>query len=126
MADETFSYKVKAAPAGSESYAVLRAKFGDGYGQVAGDGIAKISDAWQIEVIGVQSGSCGTLPDIDQVKSFLDRHAGCKAFNWLPPIGPAGEYYGSAPIIKKVSGRYGAGKFMLSSTFTRKRGYDIQ
>lgn len=78
---ELFDYCVQARAAMQAEFRTLRADFGDGYSQEAGDGINPRTDAWSITVKGRLSGVVG------DVKSFIDRHGGYMAFEWDDPLG---------------------------------------
>lgn len=57
-----------------------KAEFGDGYTQVAGDGINSIKQEWALEFVGDET-------YIKEIKTFLENHAGIKSFYWTPPLG---------------------------------------
>lgn len=78
---ELFDYNVQARASMRASFRTLRADFGDGYSQEAGDGINTLTDSWTISVKGRLSGVVG------DVKSFIDRHGGYRAFEWEAPVG---------------------------------------
>lgn len=54
-------------------------KFGDGYEQRGSPGLNAVEDSWSLlwEYI--------TVPERNQIETFLDSHAGHKAFLWTPP-----------------------------------------
>lgn len=85
MADETFSYSVKAGAAGEVLLERLEARMGDGYVQRSGVGINGKTQDWNVAKRGPAS-------EINPVKDFIDRHGGWKSFNWTPPNGVAGLY----------------------------------
>jgi len=78
---ELFDYCVQSKPSMQATFRTLRADFGDGYSQEAGDGINTLTDSWSISVRGRLSGVVG------DVKSFIDRHGGYMAFEWDAPAG---------------------------------------
>lgn len=57
----------------------LRAEFGDGYSQRAGDGIHPQLGVWSLVFSGVDEGVA------DAIEAFLDARAGVEAFDWNAP-----------------------------------------
>jgi phage-related protein len=108
---EIFSWSPRRNPQGSVSFRALKAQFGDGYSQVAQDGINSRSESWPLEFFGTES---ETAP----IKAFLDRHGAWKGFLWTPPLGQQsvflmdGDGYQLVPL--------GGGWFTLSVTFKQK------
>lgn len=78
---ELFNFPVEASPTGGANFKTLAADFGDGYTQIAGDGINTRKERWSVTVTGCLDG------DIRLAKAFLDRHAGHKIFEWDTPLG---------------------------------------
>ena len=65
---------------GTISLRILKAQFGDGYQQRAGDGINAIVQSWPVQFIGKPE-------KIAAIANFLKERAGYKAFHWTPPDG---------------------------------------
>lgn len=86
MALQTFTWGCLSGPTGTKTYRVLTAQFGDGYKQVAADGINNVSQTWPL------SFKSKTLQDIVDIRNFLDEKQGFKAFYWTPPLGVQGVY----------------------------------
>ena len=80
MATETFTWTPDKEPTGTTSFRIKSAKFGDGYEQTAEDGINNKSESWPLTFTGQKT-------KIAQIKAFLNRHKGAKAFNWTEPFG---------------------------------------
>ena len=107
---EIFNWNPRRNPQGSVSFRTLSAQFGDGYAQVAQDGINSRVESWPLEFFGTQA---ETAP----IKAFLDRHGGWKGFLWTPPLGQQSVFlmdggYQLVPL--------GGGWFTLSVTFKQK------
>jgi phage-related protein len=83
MAVETFSWCPKVASQVDTSFRTRKAQFGDGYAQVAGDGINPVTPQWSVSFTGDEA-------YIQAIKNFLNRHAGWKSFIWKPPLEPSG------------------------------------
>ena len=82
---ETFSWTPQVGMNGTAKYQVLSARFGDGYQQVAADGINNKIESWPVSFT-------GTKDEIRPIRDFLDRHAGYQSFYWTPPLGEKGMY----------------------------------
>jgi len=80
MATETFTWTPDKEPTGTTTFRVKSAKFGDGYEQTAEDGINNKSESWPLTFTGPKS-------RIAEIKVFLNRHKGSKAFSWTEPFG---------------------------------------
>lgn len=76
---ELFSLCVQASASGQASFRNLRADFGDGYTQEAGDGINTRRESWSVSVKGTLAGVVG------EAVEFFDRHQGYMAFQWVSP-----------------------------------------
>lgn len=83
MAVETFSWCPKVASQVDTSFRTRKAQFGDGYTQVAGDGINPVTPQWSVSFTGDEA-------YIQAIKNFLNRHTGWKSFIWKPPLEPSG------------------------------------
>ncbi len=105
MADQ-FTWCPLIEPTGTGTFRVRAAQFGDGYRQVAGDGINNLSESWPLTFK-------GTSAYITEILSFLKARKGYIAFTWTPPLGEQAlwtcETYGSNPL--------GGGMHTLTATF---------
>jgi phage-related protein len=85
MTIPTFTYDPVTDPVGTTTYRTLISQFGDGYSQVAADGINNTYDTWTLSFAGGSS-------DVTPVKTFLDALQGYLPFYWTPPLGVQGLY----------------------------------
>lgn len=107
MALETFTWR--AAGNGAQGSVKLRtrsAQFGDGYQQVAQDGINNRTRSWPLKFVGGEA-------RIRAIQDFIDRHAGAKSFLWTPPIGAQGRFR----IGEYTPAVEAGGVYALSATF---------
>lgn len=89
---ELFSYSVKAEPTGSVDFRLNVARFGDGYMQIAGDGIKVVRRSWNLRHFGLKEATpCANLILSKIVSDFLDRNAG-KPIQWTDPNGYSAEW----------------------------------
>jgi phage-related protein len=106
MTTETFTWVPKVEPVGNVEFRLKSAKFGDGYQQVAADGINNKSQSWPLTFVGDEA-------RIKTIAQFLDRHAGATPFYWTAPLGEQALYrckgYQPTPM--------GAGLYTLAATF---------
>lgn len=65
-------------PAGAFKFVVLKAKFGDGYGQAVGDGINARQQKWPLTFVGTEA-------EVGPIQVFLDARGGYESFYWTPP-----------------------------------------
>ena len=107
MATETFTWCPQIDPVGEVQHRTLRAQFGDGYAQVAADGINARSESWPLSFT-------GRLTTIAPLREFLDRHGGWRAFLWTPPAGQSSQFRASAYQLRA----HGGGIYTLTVTFT--------
>lgn len=107
MATETFTWCPLIDPVGDVQHRTLRAQFGDGYAQVAADGINARSESWPLSFV-------GRLSAIAPIRAFLDRHGGWRAFLWTPPAGQLSQYRAAAYQLRA----HGGDIYTLSVTFT--------
>ena len=103
---ETFTWSAQVGAQGETSYRVRRAQFGDGYEQVAGDGINNETQSWPLTFKGKTSA-------IQPIRDFLRRHEGRKTFLWTPPMGELGLY--RCESFRLIP--HGAGVYSLTATF---------
>ncbi len=76
---DTFTWKPTSTGGGTIKDVVHRVQFGDGYRQVAPDGINPRSRNYQLTFTGSKA-------TIDQIVAFLDAHVG-RSFLWQSPRG---------------------------------------
>ncbi|AZY50086.1 phage tail protein [Bordetella avium] len=105
-ATETFRWRPIGQPAGAVSFRRLVAQFGDGYRQVASDGLNSKTQAWPLQFAGVRE-------EMRQLLEFLDRHAGVRPFFWTPPFGVEGYYEVKEYSITPAGGA----AYAVSATF---------
>lgn len=106
MAIETFQWSPRTNAAANATFRIRKAQFGDGYAQVAGDGINFRAQNWDLNFVGSEA-------YISAIAAFLDRHAGRTSFQWKPPLSPLGLYRCEQYKPKALGG----GNFSLSATF---------
>lgn len=107
MALETFTWRAAGSSAqGSVKLRTRSAQFGDGYQQVAPDGINNRTSSWPLKFV-------GGAARIQEIQAFIDRHAGAKSFLWTPPLGAQGRYR----IGEYTPAVEAAGVYSLSATF---------
>lgn len=92
MTINTFTWRTQGTPEGSFLHRVRVAQFGDGYRQVAGDGINPERQSWPLTFQ-------GTEKDILPLLTFIRQHT-IKACLWTPPYGVLGLYRVAADSIK--------------------------
>lgn len=106
MAIDKFTWSPRVNPTQSVSFRLRKAKFGDGYEQVSGDGLNPRSQTWDLNFVGTEA-------YIEAIKNFLDRQGGTKAFQWKPPLEQLGLYrceeFKPTPL--------GGDNYSLSATF---------
>ncbi|WP_426817931.1 phage tail protein [Winslowiella sp. 2C04] len=106
MALETFTWCPRTDAEADVKHRVRKAQFGDGYAQVAGDGLNTRSQEWALNFVGDEA-------YIQAIREFLDRMGGIRAFQWKPPLYPLGLW--RCEEYKPVA--LGAGKYSLDATF---------
>ncbi|MCU6375031.1 phage tail protein [Morganella morganii] len=105
---EVFTWSPRLNPQSDISFRLRKAKFGDGYEQVCGDGINPRSQKWSLNFTGTES---YILP----IRDFIDRHGGIRAFQWTPPLENTGLYRCDDQKITPLGGD----NYSLSLTFTQ-------
>lgn len=85
MAIERFTWATEKGAEGDIAQRVRTKKFGDGYEQAVEDGLNNQSESWPVTFTGMAS-------RILEIRKFLDKHKGAKAFLWTPPLGVLGLY----------------------------------
>lgn len=98
MATEEFTWCPDNGADGDVSHRTLDVQFGDGYKQVAGDGINTRSMVWNLTFQRDQE-------EVFAVKAFLDRHGGVKPFFWQPPMELKGLYIAKGYKPAAIGGR---------------------
>lgn len=84
MVDRVFDFDIKAEPTGTAAYRTLDAQFGDGYVQMAADGINAVMLTYQVGMIGSIKPGCSKSM-VAEASAFLDERAGWQSFQWTPP-----------------------------------------
>lgn len=94
MAIQTFTWRtqIQAGMEGEFSYFTRAASFGDGYEQIAGEGINPEKQSWPITLTGKKAEMLAAL-------NFCRSHI-TKSFIWTSPIGEAGLYRVEADSVK--------------------------
>lgn len=81
---DTLTYSPSTATRGSMTPRVLRAQFGDGYTQEAGDGINALLPTWELVYDPIHATS-GTTPTLATISAFFAAQQGFAKFLWTPP-----------------------------------------
>jgi len=76
---DTFTWKTQAQPSGTENDSVYSSQYGDGYKQVAENGINPIAESWNLTY-------AGRLDEVAAVRVFLRAHI-ATSFWWKNPWG---------------------------------------
>ena len=113
MALETFSWRVQGTPEGAYDWRVRSAQFGDGYKQVAGDGINPETQTWPLTFQGREK-------DMKPILAFVRAHV-IKACVWTPPYGVSGLYRVTKDSIKAMP----TGGSTMSVSFTFEQAYSV-
>ncbi|MCU6219851.1 phage tail protein [Enterobacter cloacae] len=94
MSIETFTWEtqIQAGMEGSFSLKTRSATFGDGYEQIAGEGINPEKQSWPVTLTGKKA-------DMLQALKFFRSHV-TKSFIWTSPVGETGLYRIEAESIK--------------------------
>lgn len=113
MAIETFSWPIQIAaqPQTEYSQTVRKAQFGDGYSQVAEDGINS-------EKINFPYSYRGPVATAISIRDFCRRHR-AKSFYWSPPYGVKGLYRVAPDSIRILPN----GKSQATVTATFEQAY---
>ena len=90
MAD-VFNYPIRVSPAATTTHRTLKSPMGDGYSQVAPDGINTRIDSWNLGARGVWDAAPDACTPPGQpvraIAQFINDHAGAEAFEWTAPDG---------------------------------------
>lgn len=101
----TFTYCPAFGASDTTKPRVLKAQFGDGYQQRAGDGINIAPRQWSLSFSRKQS-------DIDAIRAFLEARNGIESFTWTPPRGASGRF-----LCEQWQGSVNDGADSLTVTF---------
>jgi phage-related protein len=106
MAIERFTWATEKGAEGDIAQRVRTKKFGDGYEQAVEDGLNNQSESWPVTFTGMAA-------RILEIRKFLDKHKGAKAFLWTPPLGVLGLYKcnGYKPVHR------GGSVYAITATF---------
>ncbi|WP_342221953.1 phage tail protein [Candidatus Fukatsuia endosymbiont of Tuberolachnus salignus] len=107
MAIDTFTWRTQGTPEGSFLHRVRVAQFGDGYKQVAGDGINPESQSWPLTFQGTEKNMLPLL-------TFIRQHC-TQSCLWTPPYGVLGLYRVAADSIRVTP--LGGNTLSISFTF---------
>jgi len=105
MAADQFTWPIATQPTGTETAALKKAQFGDGYKQVAQDGINNVSGSWPITVSGPSATVIAAL-------NFLRAQAGA-SFLWTPPKSAQGRFSCAQWSLQPMGGD----AYILTATF---------
>lgn len=111
MAIETFLWRTQGVPEGSFNQRVRTAQFGDGYKQVAGDGINPETQSWPLTFQGLEK-------EMMPILAFIRRHT-TKSCQWTAPYGVVGLWRVTADSIKAVP----VGGNVMSVSFTFEQSF---
>ncbi|EMI5436644.1 phage tail protein [Proteus mirabilis] len=106
---EEFKWRtqIQDSPSGEFKHRIKEVEFGDGYKQVAGDGINPESQTWPFSYMGLKD-------EVMPIFKFIRQHT-VKSFIWTPPFGEKGLYRVKADSISMIPTSGGVMK--LSATF---------
>ncbi|MGO2345358.1 MAG: phage tail protein [Providencia sp.] len=106
---EEFKWRtqIQDSPSGEFKHRVKQVEFGDGYKQVAGDGINTETQSWSFTYTGQKT-------EVMPIFNFIRQHT-VKSFIWVPPFGEKGLYRVKADSItlKPIGGQ----TLTISATF---------
>ena len=108
MAIEEFKHCPRINASAEIKFRTRKAEFGDGYTQVAGDGLNVRGQEWALEFVGEEK-------TIQEIADFLDRHSGFKSFLWKPPLNKQGLW--RCDSYKPTA--LGGGVYSLSASFVQ-------
>lgn len=106
---EEFKWRtqIQDSPSGEFKHRIKEIEFGDGYKQVAGDGINPESQTWPFSYMGLKD-------EVMPIFKFIRRHT-AKSFIWTPPFGEKGLYRIKADSITMIP--ISGGVMKLTATF---------
>lgn len=106
---EEFKWRtqIQDSPSGEFKHRIKEIEFGDGYKQVAGDGINPETQTWTFAYVGLKD-------EVMPIFKFIRQHT-AKSFIWTPPFGEKGLYRIKADSITMIPVSVGVMK--LTATF---------
>ncbi|HFS8087015.1 TPA: phage tail protein [Proteus mirabilis] len=106
---EEFKWRtqIQNSPSGEFKHRIKEVEFGDGYKQVAGDGINPESQTWPFSYMGLKD-------EVMLIFKFIRQHT-VESFIWTPPFGEKGLYRVKADSISMIP--ISGGVMKLSATF---------
>lgn len=106
---EEFKWRtqIQDSPSGGFKHRIKEIEFGDGYKQVAGDGINPESQTWPFSYMGLKD-------EVMPIFKFIRQHT-AKSFIWTPPFGEKGLYRVKADSITMIP--VSGGVMKLTATF---------
>jgi phage-related protein len=121
MGNDVFGYPVMTGSSGQMAQRSLKAQYGDGYTQLARDGINTRSDTWNLTARGVWDDTVMTCANTGQpvreIADFINDHAGQASFKWVAPDGLDAQWMCDGYSISKD------GRQIVTLTFTFYRTY---
>lgn len=96
---DTFTWRTQVSPTATDTINLYTAQFGDGYEQVAVNGINNVAEAWDLTWTGKKN-------DVAAIRAFLHSHAH-QSFWWSNPWGEKKLYRVKPDSIKPtfISGK---------------------
>ncbi|ENG1107474.1 phage tail protein [Yersinia enterocolitica] len=113
MSLETFNWRTQGTPEGSFDLAVRKAQFGDGYTQIAADGLNSETQSWPLTFVGNEREMLPLL-------AFVRRHR-TRSCLWAPPYGELGLWRVEADSIKVAP----VGGKVMSVSFTFTQAFSV-
>lgn len=106
---EEFKWRtqIQDSPSGEFKHRIKEIEFGDGYKQVAGDGINPEMQTWPFAYMGLKD-------EVMPIFKFIRQHT-AKSFIWTPPFGEKGLYRIKADSITMIP--ISGGVMKLTATF---------
>ncbi|QGW02825.1 phage tail protein [Proteus terrae subsp. cibarius] len=106
---EEFKWRtqIQDSPSGEFKHRIKEIEFGDGYKQVAGDGINPETQTWPFAYMGLKD-------EVIPIFKFIRQHT-AKSFIWTPPFGEKGLYRVKADSISMIP--ISGGVMKLTATF---------
>lgn len=106
---ETFTWEPLVNPEGDIAFRAVVAEFGDGYTQLARDGLNTKRQTWPFVF-------AGPAAYITPIIAFLDAHQSDTTFLFTPPLGSEGYYRCLGYKLRDT----GVGRYYLSTTFRQE------
>jgi phage-related protein len=105
---ETFNWAPDSRPSARFQHQVRSAKFGDGYEQVAADGINSETQSWQLSFTGSKERT-------REILDFLRARKGYQSFYWTPPFAEKMLFR----CTEYAPAELGGGQWSISATFNQ-------